>query len=118
MERTSWIGVIFGEDWEKDVLELSGKLRTKEILISKPVYQGVYSREVRYMSLSFYRSMHCTYFGKEFFKKNYIVPVVDTFSWNSGRKETFQKLIHDLGKPDFYYFGSEFKYNCNKKYKK
>ena len=58
MERSYWIGAILTEDWNKnnDILKLSVKIRTREILISKPVYQPVYKRKVRYISVSFFQS--------------------------------------------------------------
>ena len=115
MERSYWIGAILTEDWNKnnDILKLSVKIRTREILISKPVYQPVYKRKVRYISVSFFKAVSFSYFGREFYLENDIVPVMRSVSWKQENKYVFDKLIRDLGKPDFYYSAGKFKYACN-----
>ena len=115
LETTYWIGAILDEDWNEDnrIFDLLSKSRTGEILISKPVYHFVYGKKVRYISVSFFKVVASSYFGRGLILNNDIVPVIKSSDWKHGKKWKFCKLIYDLGKPDFYYIAGELKMACN-----
>ena len=120
LERIYWMGVILTEDWNEDnsVLNLAERILTREILISKPVYQPKYGKEVRYVAMSFFKTVTTGYFGKKFVFKNDIVPVINSTAWIRGKQYVFCKLIKTLGKPDFEYYASECKTAYNSKRRK
>ena len=119
LERVYWIGVIVTEDWNKDnfILDLSHNVLTGEILISKPVYHHKYERKVRYVSMSFFKTVTSSYLGTGFVLDNDIVPVIQSTPWIRGKQWQFCSLIRSLGKPDFEYSAGEFKsaYNYKRK---
>ena len=91
LERIYWIGVILTEDWNEDncILDLSKRVLTREILISKPVYQPKYEKQVRYVAMSFFKTVTSGYFGKKFVLNNDIVPVIQSTPWIRGKQWAF-----------------------------
>ena len=110
-ERSYWIVVILSECWMTNqyLLKMMEKKYTQRILISKPCFNTVYNQYVRYAYFRFFKVVHLSYFGKNFYSLNDVIPVVNRWAWMKFKADEYISLICDLGSPDFSYMASNVK---------
>ena len=110
-ERSYWIAVILSECWLKNqyLVKMMEKRHTRRILISKLCFNTLYNQYVRYAYFRFFKAVHLSYFGKNFYSLNDVIPVVDTAAWLNGKSDVYISLICDLGSPDFDYIADDVK---------